>query len=108
MDNNKLTKSSGNVFADIGCENPEEMFIKAQIVHKIEQEIKKRNLTQRQAADIMDIPQPRISHILNGRFHNISESKLLHCINKLGYNIKIEIKPERKMITGHTTIAFAR
>ncbi len=33
--------------------------------------------------------------------------KLLRRLNKLGYNIKIEIKPERKMIAGHPTIAFA-
>lgn len=46
MIDNKVTKSSGNIFVDIGLENPEEMLVKAQIVHKIEQEIKNRNLTQ--------------------------------------------------------------
>ena len=29
MDDTKLTKSSGNVFLDIGLSNPEEMLIKA-------------------------------------------------------------------------------
>ncbi len=107
MRDNEIIKSSGNIFADIGLANPEEMLVKAQIVHKIEQEIKTRNLTQTQAAKLMDIPQPRVSKIVNGRFHDISESKLMHCLNKLGYNIKIHVEIEKQSLVGHTTLAFA-
>ena len=46
MINDKITKSSGNIFADLGLANPDEMLVKAKIVHKIEQEIKSRKLTQ--------------------------------------------------------------
>ena len=83
MINDKITKSSGNIFADLGLANPDEMLVKAKIVHKIEQEIKSRKLTQAEAAMLMDIPQPRVSKIVNGRFHDISETKLMHCLNKL-------------------------
>lgn len=107
MIDNKVTKSSGNIFADIGLVNPEEMLVKAQIVHKIEQEIKKRNLTQAEAAKLMDIPQPRVSKIVNGMFHDISESKLMHCLNKLGYNVRIQIEIEKQSAIGRTTLAFA-
>jgi predicted XRE-type DNA-binding protein len=107
MKNKKVTKSSGNIFADIGLTNPEEMLVKAQIVHKIEQEIKNRNLTQAEAAKLMDIPQPRVSKIVNGRFNDISESKLMHCLNKLGYNVKIQVEIEQKSSIGHTTLSFA-
>lgn len=61
MINDKITKSSGNIFADLGLANPDEMLVKAKIVHKIEQEIKSRKLTQAEAAMLMDIPQPRVS-----------------------------------------------
>jgi predicted XRE-type DNA-binding protein len=55
---------------------------------------------------ILDIPQPRVSKIVNGQFHDISESKLMHCLNKLGYNIKIQVEMGKQSTMGHTTVAF--
>lgn len=109
MDNSQVTRSSGNVFDDIGLPNPEGLLIKSHIVIKIKEEMELRNLTQKQAADIIDIPQPRLSKILRGQFLNVSESKLLHCLNKLGYDIQIKVAKKSKNNTlGHTSIAFAR
>lgn len=108
MANTKITKSSGNIFAGIGLPNPEEMLIKAKIVAKIRQEISARELTQKVASSIMDISQPRLSLILKGEYLNISESKLLHCLNKLGYDVKIKIEKTKNDAIGHLSLAFAR
>lgn len=105
---NKVTSSCGNVFADIGLPNPEDLLIKSQIVIKIKEEMESRKLTQQQAADIIDIPQPRLSKILRGQFLNVSESKLLHCLNKLGFDIQIKVARKSKNTLGHTSLAFAR
>ena len=78
MKNIKITSSCGNVFEDIGLPNPQDMLIKAKIVTKIEQEIKKRKLTQAAAAEIIDSPQSRLSKILRGQFLNVSQSKLFN------------------------------
>ncbi|TXI92269.1 MAG: helix-turn-helix domain-containing protein [Neisseriales bacterium] len=88
---NNEVKSSGNIFADIDLPNAEEIFLKAQLSYKIDQEIKKRSLTQAKAAKLLEIPQPRISQIINGKFQDISEFKLMRCLNKLGYNVNIEV-----------------
>jgi predicted XRE-type DNA-binding protein len=104
----QVTESCGNIFEDIGLANPQDMLIKAQIVTKIEQEIRRRALTQTQAAKIIDIPQSRLSKILRGQFINVSESKLLHCLNKLGFDIQIKVAKKRKIGTGLTSINFAR
>ena len=106
-DDTKVTSSSGNIFADIGLPNPEDLLIKSQIVIKIKEEMESRKLTQQQAADIIDIPQPRLSKILRGQFLNVSESKLLHCLNKLGFDIQIKIARKSKNTVGHTSLAFA-
>lgn len=108
MDTNKSTPSCGNIFADIGLPNPEELLVKSQIVIKIKEEMEARNLTQKQAASIIEIPQPRLSKILRGQFLNISESKLLHCLNKLGFDIQIKVSKKSKNTIGHTSLAFAR
>lgn len=105
---NKMTSSCGNIFADIGLPNPEDLLIKSQIVVKIKEEIESRKLTQQQAAEIIDIPQPRLSKILRGQFLNVSESKLLHCLNKLGFDIQIKVARKRKNAIGHISLAFTR
>ncbi len=108
MEKVKVTMSCGNVFEDIGLANSQDLLIKAQIVTKIEQELKKRELTQAEASKIIDIPQSRLSKILRGQFINVSESKLLHCLNKLGFDIQIKVAKKRKYGTGSTSINFAR
>lgn len=56
----------------------------------------------------MGISQPRLSLILRGAYLNISESKLLHCLNKLGYDVKIRIEKTKKDAIGYTSLAFAQ
>lgn len=105
MINKTASSTSDNSFVDVGLTSPEGLLIKAQITLKIEQEIKSRKLTQVEAAKLLGIPQPRVSHILNGRFDKISEGKLMHCLNKLGFNVKIQIEEEQLNRTGRTTVA---
>ena len=45
-----VTPSSGNVFADLGFEKPEEELLKAQLVREIRALLKRRRLTQAKAS----------------------------------------------------------
>jgi predicted XRE-type DNA-binding protein len=45
-----VTKSSGNVFADLGVAEPEEELAKAQLAGHIRDAIRRQRLTQAQAA----------------------------------------------------------
>ena len=53
------TAGSGNTFADLGFEQPEEELAKARLASLIEGTIKRRGLSQTRAAEIMGIDQPR-------------------------------------------------
>ncbi|MGF1541104.1 MAG: XRE family transcriptional regulator [Pleurocapsa sp.] len=57
----KVEVSSGNVFADLGLANPEEMLIKAELASKIGEIIETRNLTQMDAAEILGLTLPPVS-----------------------------------------------
>jgi predicted XRE-type DNA-binding protein len=103
-----IEKGSANVYADLGFENAEEMFIKAQLAAKIGEIIKRRKLTQAQAAEVLGIPQPKLSNMLRGRFRGISETKMLECLTRLGRNIEIVVKPTaRSKAHGHVSVVFA-
>jgi predicted XRE-type DNA-binding protein len=60
------------------------MLVKAQLATQIAEIIKRRRLTQSEAAEIVGLPQPKLSAMLRGQFRGISASKMLHCLTRLG------------------------
>jgi len=89
----EVTESSGNVFADLGFKNPKEMMAKANLAILISDTIKKRNLTQKKAAEIMGIDQPKVSTILRGRLSGFTIERLMRFLMALGMDIIIEARP---------------
>ncbi len=85
----------GNVYEDLGFPDAEEMMVKAQLVTKIAEIIKKKGLTQTQAAGRLGLTQPMLSNILRGRFRGMSERRLMDCLTKLGRDVQIVVKPAR-------------
>ena len=72
------------------------MLVKAHLASKIGDIIKRRKLTQAQAAEILGIPQPKLSGLLRGQFRGISEAKIMDCLTKLGRDIRIVVGPARR------------
>jgi predicted XRE-type DNA-binding protein len=105
---NGIEKSSGNIFADIGFANDQEMLVKANLALKISEIITQRRMTQIEASAILGMPQPKLSKLLRGQFHGVSETKMLECLNKLGRDIQIVIrKANRDKRIGRTSVVFA-
>ncbi len=84
---------SGNVYADFGFSNPEEAKTKAELAMLITEIIKEKNLTQQQAADLMNIDQPKVSKIVRGLLSEFSIERLLKFVLALGFDIEIKPKP---------------
>lgn len=104
----KVEKGSTNVYEDLGLAESAEMQVKAALAAKIAEIIKYRHLTQVQAAEILGIPQPKLSGMLRGQFRGISEAKMLECMNRLGRDVEIVVrKSSRSRIIGRTSIVFA-
>lgn len=104
----KIEKSASNIYADIGFTNDQEMMVKAGLAEKIGEIIKNRRLTQMEAALILGMSQPKLSSMLRGQFHGISETKMLQCLNKLGRDIQIVVrKANRDQRIGRTSVVFA-
>lgn len=89
----EIERGSGNVYKDIGVPNPDEMLVKAQLAAEIGSILKARQLTQLQAAEILGMPQPKVSGMLRGRFRGISETKMIDCLARLGRDVQIVVKP---------------
>ncbi len=102
-----VTRSSGNVFADLGLEDAEERLVKSRLAIKIGQIIKARKLTQVEAASLLNMTQPKLSNLLRGKFDSISEKKMMECLTHLGRDIQIVVRPaKKKKETGHIEVVF--
>ncbi len=92
---NQVLEGSRNVYADLGIPEAKMMLVKAHLATAIADSIATRGLTQKHAAEILGIPQPKLSNLLNGRFRGISEAKMMDCLARLGRDIRIIIGQER-------------
>lgn len=90
--------SSGNVFADLALPDADQLKIKSGLVIEIARALRERKLTQQQAGQRMGISQAKVSALLQGDFSNLSEQKLMLCLNRLGYDIEIQLRPATKAI----------
>jgi predicted XRE-type DNA-binding protein len=88
-----VTKGSGNVFADLGLPQAEDLQTRAQLTHQIYSLIKERGLKQKDAAELLGIKQPDVSALMNGRFADFSVDRLLHFLVRLNQNVEIIIRP---------------
>ena len=70
-------EGSGNVFADLGLKNAEELFARAKIGLEVLKILQKRDLLQREIGTLLNIRQSEVSHLMRGHFHRFSEGKLL-------------------------------
>lgn len=86
--------SSGNVFADLGLENADELLVKAELAHRISSIITKQHMTQAEAAEMLGIDQSKISALVNGKLAGFSTARLFRFLNALGRDVEIVVKPK--------------
>lgn len=92
---------SGNIFADLGFDNSEEMLAKARLVSEMQKAIKKKKLTQAEAAVILKLTQPKLSILLRGHFSGYSTDRLIRFLRILGQDIDIFVKPKPRNRQAH-------
>lgn len=94
MADTRVEVGSGSVYADLGFKNWREMETKSNLVLEIGKILKKKKLTQTQAAEMLGLSQPKLSELLSGHFRGYSVERLLFYLNELGQDIDIIVKPK--------------
>jgi len=103
----RVYRGSGNVFADIGVIHPERTLARAQIMSRMAQIIKALHLTQKEASELLGIPQSKVSCLVNGKLSMFSLDHLLVLLNRLGKDVDIIVRPktkEEKVASTHVLI----
>ncbi len=84
--------SSGNVFADLEVDAPEEALAKAGLAVKISEIIEAKGLTQVAAAKLLGIDQPKVSALLRGKLTGFATERLIKFLNALGRDVEIVVR----------------
>lgn len=94
----KVSRSSGNVFRDLGftSEEAEHLKIRSDLMIQLQKLISVRGLTQAQAAKILGVTQPRVSDLLRGRIDLFSTDAIIDMLARFGVRVKIVLKPSRR------------
>ena len=98
---------SGNVFADLGLPDADAHLLKAGLVVRIDAIIRRRGLTQTEAARLLGLSQPDVSRLLRGDFRQYSLERLLRLLTTLGRDVDIVIRRPRSADGGRLRIAAA-
>lgn len=88
---NDHVESSGNVFADMELKNADELLTRAQLGYSVRQILQSRNLKQSDISALLNIQQPEVSNLMQGKYHLFSEGRLIRFLNKLDQKVIIQI-----------------
>lgn len=105
----ELIPSTGNVFEDMGFKDAEQRLAKAKLVSRIQDIIDKNDWDQKTAGKLLNINQPKVSALLQGRLEGFSMERLMTFLTRLDQDITINIKekPSHRKDHGHFNVAFA-
>ncbi|MCK1641467.1 XRE family transcriptional regulator [Bradyrhizobium sp. 157] len=90
------SRGSGNIFADLGLPNAEEHQLKAALVVQLKRLMAEREITQTEAARLVEMKQPDLSKLLRGQFKLVSVEKLMRMLTAFDQDVEITVKPHRK------------
>ncbi|MCH8312722.1 MAG: XRE family transcriptional regulator [Nitrospinae bacterium] len=89
-------EGSGNVFADLGLDDSEELLTRAKLGHSVRMILEKKKLKQREIGKLLNIKQPEVSNLMNGRYTLFSQERLFAFLNRLDRKITVQVTRRRK------------
>ena len=90
-----ITHGTTNVFEDLGYTDAGERQVKTRLALAINDLLKGRKLKQREIAEILGVPQPKVSALKNYRLDQFSIEKLMAFLTTLNQDVEIMIRPHR-------------
>jgi len=96
----KVTRSSGNVFRDLGFpdEEAEHLRVRADLLIQVQKALEARGLKQAEAAKLLGVTQPRISDLVRGRLDLFSVDILIDILAKLGVRVRVVVISPKKRL----------
>lgn len=92
----EFENSSGNVFADLGLDDADELYTRAALGAQVVNIIKDHGYTQVETSKLLGIKQPEVSALMCAKFHRFSQERLIGFLNKLDLKVIIQISRHQR------------
>jgi predicted XRE-type DNA-binding protein len=103
-----ITSGSDNVFAGLGLQDAPDRQVKTRLALAVNALLKARKLKQREIAEMLTIPQPKVSALKNYRLDQFSVERLMVFLTCLNQDVEIMIRQRPSASgTGHVSVLAA-
>jgi predicted XRE-type DNA-binding protein len=94
----KLTRSTGNVFRDLGfsADEAEHLRIRSELLLQLQKAIKSKGLKQAEVAKLLEVTQPRVSDLVRGRLDLFSVDTLIDMLARLGIQVRVVFSTSKR------------
>ncbi len=106
----RIEEGSGNVFADLALDNPEEELLRAELVLQLVRAIRRLEITQAEAAKRLGVDAAKISALVNGKLAGFSIERLFRYLTLLGQDVRVIVSPStarRRRVRGRLQVEAA-
>lgn len=103
----RIISSSGNVFADMGLPDADELDTKARLAATIIRIVERRRLTQAQVSAVLQINQPKVSALLHYKLEGFSVERLMRFLTALGHDVEIVVKAKPRTRSARLAVRAA-
>lgn len=104
---NRVVPSSGNVFADLGLPDADELQTRARLGVAIRRIVEQKRLTQAQMAEVLGISQPKVSALLRYKLEGYSVERLMRFLVALGQDVEIVVRAKPRTRAGRIAVTAA-
>lgn len=96
----QIRRGSGKVFRDLGASEAEaeNLRVRSLLMMRLERLIREEGWTQREAAKILGVTQPRISDLTRGRIDRFSVDSLIELLGRCGLTVTVSAKPRPRKV----------
>lgn len=90
---NRIRRSSGNVFRDLGFPpaEAENLKLRSELMNALSKLLESRGLTQVQAATLLGVSQPTISDLIRGKVDRFSIDTLVAVLGHAGVRVQLVV-----------------
>ncbi len=88
------TKAQGakSAFHELGMPDADELVVKSRLIRFVAEEIRRRELTQNDAGELLGLDQPNVSALMNEKLSRFSIQKLMAFVGRLGFKVSIHVE----------------
>jgi predicted XRE-type DNA-binding protein len=88
----RITRGSGNVFADLRFPDAAERQAKLRLAYSLNRVVEDRQLSQADAATVLGLTKPKVSALRHYKLAGFSVERLMNLLTAIGQDVEIVIR----------------